>query len=129
MLILYLIISILVNIQCELEFCSELIVEGVEENVFERRHTPISFFELSPALGLPDINPIGRSVGSPRETISLNKGFQEQGTVAVLNFPVLGQLFGGGGQDSGSEVAHSTAFAGADEQHADDRSVVILKIR
>ena len=64
-------------------------MEGVEEDVFDRRHAPISFFEFSPALGLSDINPIGRSVGGPRETISLNKGFQKQGAVAVLNFPVL----------------------------------------
>ena|GEM_PF-1839812 len=67
----------------------------------------VATIKFSPSLSFSNLDPISSTVKSALEAVFLNKSFQEGGPVAISIFTVFGQLFGGGTQYFGSEIAYS----------------------
>ncbi len=56
-------------------------------------HVPI---ELTPPLGIPNINPISRPIARARKVPGIGKGFEEHGAEVVIGLPVPDKLLGRG---------------------------------
>ncbi len=50
--------------------------------------------ELPLPLGLPDIDPIGRSIARARKVAGIGKGFEEHGAEVVTGLPIPDELLG-----------------------------------
>jgi len=57
--------------------------------------------ELASSLSFTDVDPIGRTVTDAPEAVSIDKGFEQDGFIAVSVFPIVVQTFGGGGEAQG----------------------------
>ena len=74
--------------------------------------------ELAAALGLANVAPVGGAVGGALEAVAFDGGLEQQGAVAVVLFPVGGDLLGEGAEDTGGEVG------GGDPREDQEASVV-----
>jgi len=79
-------------------------VEGIEEGVLDGEGAAVLGIQLAAALGLANVAPVGGAVGGALEAVPLDEGLEQQGAVAVVLFPVGGELLGEGAEDTGGEV-------------------------
>ena len=86
------------------EFLTKVFVKGIEEDIFDGECVAVVAIKFSAALGLSDMDPIGRLVTGSAEAGLFDKGFEQDGLIAIAGLPVLRQAPGGLGQDTGREV-------------------------
>ena len=79
-------------------------MEGEEEDVFEREWVAVIGVKFAAALGMADVNPVGRAVAGAMEAGVVDEGFEEQRPIAISILPVEGDLFGEASKDAGCEV-------------------------
>ena len=97
-------------------YTEERFAESAAEDVFEvfvERKNPDGLFgqaclivsvELSPSLGLAEQDPVRGLVAGAAESWSFDEGFEQDGAVSVLTFPVVWESSCGHPEDAGGEV-------------------------
>lgn len=85
---------------------AEAFGEGLEVDVFDGFEANVFFVEFPSALGLADVDPVGRAVTGAVEAFGVDEGFEQHGFETVAVFPVVGDPSGGVGQNGGGEVSH-----------------------
>nr|WP_320410903.1 hypothetical protein [Candidatus Hakubella thermalkaliphila] len=86
------------------ECLTEVLVEGIEEDVLHREWVTGVSIQLSPPLGLSNLDPVTSAVAGTVEPPLFDKGFQQDRLVAIAGLPVLWQAPGDAGQNSGGQV-------------------------
>jgi len=84
---------------------AEVLLEGIDQDVFEGEDSLVIFFEFSAAFGCSDFDPVGGAVAGASEPLEFDKSFQKDGAVAVAGEPVGGYAPGEEGEQAGGEVA------------------------
>lgn len=87
------------------ECLQEVLVKGIEEDILHREWVTRVSIQLSPPLGLSNMDPITSAVAGTTEPALFDKGFQQDRLIAVANLPITGQTLGDAGQNSGGKVA------------------------
>ena len=82
----------------------EVLVEGIQEDVLDGQGVAVFAIELSAALGLADVQPVGGTIAGAPKTRLLHKGFQQNRSVAVAILPILRQLFDHTGENTRGQV-------------------------
>jgi len=60
--------------------------------------------ELAAALSGADVEPVGGTVAGAWESVGVDKGLEQDGSVGVSGGPVVGEAAGGEGEELGGEV-------------------------
>ena len=81
---------------------SEVFCQGVEVDVFAWEEGGVVAVELAPTLGGADVDPVGGSVAGARESVGVDKGLEQDGSVAVSGGPVVAETTGGASRRSPS---------------------------
>jgi hypothetical protein len=97
-----------------LEGLSEVFVEGVEVDIFDRFGILMLAVQFAAALGLADVNPVGGPVAGAGKALTFHESLQQHGGVLVAGVPIVSQPFGGKGEYLGSKV--SRIHPGHDEK-------------
>jgi hypothetical protein len=73
------------------ELLAEISDEGIEEYIFDRELVALIAIQLAPSFGLADVGPVGRTVTGSAESVSFDKGFQEDRSAGVSSLPIGGE--------------------------------------
>ena len=90
---------------------AEVSVKRIKEDVLDGQEGLLLAVELASPLGSPHVDPVRGAVAGSAEAIPLDERLQEDGLVPVADLPILGQAFGGEGQDPGGEVVGFEAMS------------------
>ena len=98
------------------EAAAEIAAERIEPDVILGQSVLVVDIEFAPALGLPDVDPIGGTVAGADEPIGLDEGLQQQGGRRAAGQPLAGLarravLARRGGSRAGSAIRCSTNLA------------------
>ena len=64
-------------------------IQGIQPQVFDRSASFSGWTELTSALGLPHILPVGGLVASAGEALGVDEGFHQNGTIGIALLPVI----------------------------------------
>ena len=78
--------------------------EGVEPYVLAGELGGVVAVELAAALGGANMDPVGGSIGASRESVGVDKGLEQYGSVAVAVCPVVTEPASGHPEELGGEV-------------------------
>ena len=83
---------------------TEVLLEGIEEDVLDGESELFIDVELSATLGLADMDPVGSPVAGALEAVALDEGFDEDGSEGEALSPVVLDAAGGQGEELGGEA-------------------------
>ena len=83
---------------------TEVLLEGIEEDVLDGKSELFIDVELSATLGLADMDPVGGPVAGALEAVALDEGFEEDGSEGEALSPVVLDAAGGQGEELGGEA-------------------------
>src|SRR5690349_13783113 len=92
------------SVMLGIEESAEVNLEWVDKDPFNRDDPTVVFFELAPALSLPDAQPVGGPIRATGKPFLIDKGFQQKRSITVTGFPVPRQLSRRFSQDAGSQM-------------------------
>ena len=67
---------------------AEVFLEGIEEDILDGEQVAVVAVEFSSSLGLSDMDPVRRTIASTPEAVLLDKGFAEDGLIAIAVLPI-----------------------------------------
>src|ERR1019366_7887042 len=82
----------------------ELARERIDPDAFDRLIFAMQGVELSAALGVAEVLPVGGLVAGPGKARLLNEGFEQYGPIGVACMPDVGQSFADQGEDARSQI-------------------------
>ena len=83
---------------------SEVAVEGIAPDGFERAVGPVGLVILAATGGCAQVDPIGSLVASPSKEVGVDEGFEPVDGVGIKSGPVSADGCGGSGQQVGSQI-------------------------
>ena len=75
------------------EDLSEVFLQWVDPDLFERAGPTVLLFQFAPALSLPEPDPISRLVGSAGKARDFHERFQQHRLVSVAQAPIGSEGF------------------------------------